>query len=253
MPKKPVNAAYLTEAVMLGSKWTSSRGPITLRRAGSGPNDNRQVSALFMSEIARANTATASQLSAGGKSVSIDVSRLEEGDTIDHLPVTALKPADTTWEEYHKGRGLFTNGLSGTSQFLPSRPDDIISNPSPAMLSNAAGQRPGSASISRPDLMNNNTNGNIKQRTKSIIKGSAATLLSGVNLKRLNSLTGNTRSTSVSTSNNKTNINQNLDADVEENDSSNNNNNNNDIMYAGDKNVPKTKKMLNKMASFFQR
>jgi len=238
-PKKVVTAAYLTEASMMGSKWTNSMGPSTLRRAAPGTS-SRQVSALFLSEIARANTSTASRLSSGGKSVTIDLSKLEEDDSIDNLPVTALKPADSSWDDFQKtGRGAYTSNLNSSSQFLPNRPDDAVLNAPPAASSSSpVGSMAGSA-VSRPDLIS----GNRSSRRISIIRGSAATLLSGVNLSRFNSINSAAKGSSSSTV------------------SSGNSNGGNDqptaasdVVYAEGKfNALKSKNMMAKMTNFFQR
>lgn len=262
-PRKAVTAAYLSEASMMGSlKWTSSLGPSTLRRAAPGTTSNRQqVSALFLSEIARANTSTASRLSSGGKSVTIDLSKLDEDDSIDNLPVTALKPADSSWDDFQKtGRGAYSSSSSSTSnttpnsssQFLPSRPDDaVLMSPPPAVLSGAAtavGSQAGGSVVSRPDHL---ISGNRSNRRISIIRGSAATLLSNVNLSRFNSNI----------------INNNAATKANGNSTMSNGNNNagnsqltttaaaaSDVVYAdGRSNALKSKNMMSKMTTFFQR
>jgi len=251
-PRKVVTAAYLVEASMMGSlKWTSSLGPSTLRRAAPGTN-SRQVSALFLSEIARANTSTASRLSSGGKSVTIDLSKLEEDDSIDNLPVTALKPADSSWDDFQKvGRSAYSSSApNSSSQFLPSRPDDAALPSTPSSVpSSPVGSQAGSNSISRPDhLIGGNPRTN---RRISIIRGSAATLLSGVNLSRFNNInsaakanygTSATSNGTTSTNNNGGNS-QTTAAAVS------------DVVYAdGKSNALRSKNMMSKMTNvFFQR
>ena len=240
-------------------KWTSSLGPSTLRRAAPGTTSNRQqVSALFLSEIARANTSTASRLSSGGKSVTIDLSKLDEDDSIDNLPVTALKPADSSWDDFQKtGRGAYSsstgsNTPNSSSQFLPSRPDDaVLMSPPPAVpfsAATAAGSQAGGSVVNRPDHL---ISGNRSNRRISIIRGSAATLLSGVNLSRFNS----------------NSINNNAATKANGNSTMSNGNNNagnsqlttttaaaSDVVYAdGRSNALKSKNMMSKMTTFFQR
>lgn len=252
-PRKAVTAVYLVEASMMGSlKWTSSLGPSTLRRAAPGTSSRQQVSALFLSEIARANTSTASRLSSGGKSVTIDLSKLEEDDSIDNLPVTALKPADSNWDDFQKvGRSAYSSSANNSSsQFLPSRPDDAaLPSTPPSVPSGPVGSQAGSNSISRPDhLIGGNPRTN---RRISIIRGSAATLLSGVNLSRFNNINSAAK-TNYGTSATSNGIN-------------NNNGGNSqptaaaaavsDVVYAdGKSNALRSKNMMSKMTNvFFQR
>lgn len=277
-PRKVVTAAYLAEASMMGSlKWTSSLGPSTLRRAtpGIGTSSRQQqqqgqgVSALFLSEIARANTSTASRLSSGGKSVTIDLSKLDEDDSIDNLPVTALKPADSSWDDFQKaGRGAYSSSSSSTapsssSQFLPSRPDDaVLINPSSTTPSGPMGSQAGSSSssssaISRPDQLISGSGNPRSHRRISIIRGSAATLLSGVNLSRFNSINSSSAAKAYHGGNSATSNGGN------NNGSSSSSNNSqpsaaataSDVVYAADgkSNALKSKNMMSKMTNFFQR
>lgn len=246
-PRKAVTAAYLVEASMMGSlKWTSSLGPSTLRRATPGNNSRQQVSALFLSEIARANTSTASRLSSGGKTVTIDLSKLEEDDSIDNLPVTALKPADSSWDDFQKvGRSAYSSSApNSSSQFLPSRPDDAaLPSTPPGPSSGPVGSQAGSNSISRPDhLIGGNPRGN---RRISIIRGSAATLLSGVNLSRFNNINSAAKAnngTSATSNGTNTGGNSQPSAAVS------------DVVYAdGKSNALRSKNMMSKVTNFFQR
>lgn len=274
-PRKVVTAAYLAEASMMGSlKWTSSLGPSTLRRATPGTSSRQQqqqgqgVSALFLSEIARANTSTASRLSSGGKSVTIDLSKLDEDDSIDNLPVTALKPADSSWDDFQKaGRGAYSSSSSSTapsssSQFLPSRPDDaVLINPSSTTPSGPVGSQAGSSSssaISRPDHLISGNGNPRSHRRISIIRGSAATLLSGVNLSRFNSI-----NSSAAKANHGVNSATSNGGNNNGSSSSSSSNNSqpsaaataSDVVYAADgkSNALKSKNMMSKMTNFFQR
>lgn len=185
--RKPLTHAILGEGAAQGSKWTATLGPTSLRRT-SGPGMN-PVSALFMAEVARSATLTPAQLTANGRTVAVDLEKIDEvdEDDLEHTPVRPLS--------MHGGVGLgaggnrFSTTVPGASQFLPNRPDEqqVVSPSSPAQggaqlhLAAKAG-----GGISRPDhLLSGSGAGGAggagvggKGRHSSVIKSSAATLLS---------------------------------------------------------------------------
>jgi hypothetical protein len=180
-----VTQSVLTEAAAQGSKWTATLGPTSLRRtAGSGMNP---VSALYMAEVVRASTLTPAQLTANGRTVAVDLSRIDEEDDIDSIPVRALSVSQNT-----PSNRMSTNFAS--SQFLPNRPDDHLSGAAPAATQASANSLSSAAKagggIARPDHLITGTGAasgagpaaggvNGKARPHStVIKSSAATLLS---------------------------------------------------------------------------
>ncbi len=153
---------------------SNSLGPSTLRKS-SAP-----ITALFMSEVARASLpfTTASNGSTRGKTTSLDITQLDEG----------LDPRS----ERHSISS--SNGSSRPlSQYLPSRPDDVVSANRSKSTDGSGSSVASSLSmgftngISRPDLIGSKPklsgpNGSIKPNPYSTtVKGSTATLISGVN------------------------------------------------------------------------
>ena len=165
--RKPVTAGVLAEAAGAGAKWTSTLGPGTLRRtAGSGMNP---VSALFMSEVARANALTPAQLTAHGRSVAVDLARIDEGmDSLENVPVRAISSSGGGAGDNGNNRRSASYGGGGgfSSSFLPNRPDDIAALNAAAAghASSSSGQGGNGAhaaapptksgsTIARPDLL----------------------------------------------------------------------------------------------------
>lgn len=181
--RKPLTSTLLAEAAAQGTKWTSTLGPNSLRRT-AGPGIN-PVSALFMTEVARTSTLTPAQLTANGRTVTVDLNRIDEEDDVESIPVRAL----SVQGDPHANRR--TGNFSTISQFLPTRPDDAVSSPGynaispPAAVTTKTG-----SSIARPDHIINGTAsansangavgaGGVKGRPQSsAVKSSAATLLS---------------------------------------------------------------------------
>lgn len=176
--RKPVTATSLAEAAAQGSKWTSTLGPNSLRRtAGAGINP---VSALFMTEVARASTLTPAQLTANGRSVTVDLTRIEEDDDLESIPVRALSVNDAR----DNRRSTNFSGTNNPSQFLPNRPDDASVQAAASVAQVQVTSKTGNA-IARPDHLISGTGtavgagGASKMRPHStVIKSSAATLLS---------------------------------------------------------------------------
>jgi hypothetical protein len=156
---------------------SNSLGPSTLRKS-SAP-----ITALFMSEVARSSLpiTTTSNGSARGKTTSVDVTQLDNG-------FQSLDPRS----ERHSIAS--SNGSSRPlSQYLPSRPDDVVSVDRSKSTDGSGSSILSSLSqgvtnnISRPDLIGakpklNGSNGSSKQNPYTgTVKGSTATLISGVN------------------------------------------------------------------------
>lgn len=252
--RKPLTLNALAEAAGQGTKWTSTLGPTSLRRtAGSGVNP---ASALFMSEVARTSTLTPAQLTANGRSVTVDLERIDEEDGVDSIPIRALS--------VHGGRSLSNNvagyadspgnrrtGQFSLSSFLPSRPDDASASSLGAVGANGVSGASsvvakGGSSIARPDHIINGSGasagagGNTRPQSAAV-KSSAATLLSA-------GLTGSAGAGSNSTGSvDKSRVSMTLQGRPS---------------FGGQEkplgNVtesppqPEKKKLLNKMASFFQ-
>lgn len=136
-----------------------------------------------MQEVARASILTPSQLTANGRSVAVDLERIDEEDDLESLPVRALSVTNTP------------NNRASTnfaSQFLPNRPDEnpTLSTASPSQSSTQlAMATKANGGISRPDhlIQGSGAGGSGaagsgaagKARPHStVIKSSAATLLS---------------------------------------------------------------------------
>ena len=175
--RKTITLTILAEAAAQGTKWTSTLGPTSLRRtAGPGMNP---VSALFMTEVARTSTLTPAQLTANGRTVTVDLNRIDEEDDVEHLPVRALSVNDATSRR--------SGNYSASSQFLPNRPDDVASPSGYSAQSSAqaAVTAKTGSSIARPDLLINGSAtaknigaaGNGRPQSAAV-KSSAATLLS---------------------------------------------------------------------------
>jgi len=175
--RKPLTNTLLAEAAAQGTKWTSTLGPNSLRRtAGASMNP---VSALFMTEVARTSTLTPAQLTANGRTVTVDLNRIDEEDDVESIPVRAL----SVQGDPHANRR--TGNFSTISQFLPTRPDDAPVSPGFTAPTQTSVPAKTGSSIARPDLLINGTaNGaaaglNGKPRPQSsAVKSSAATLLS---------------------------------------------------------------------------
>lgn len=173
-----MTATSLAEAAAQGSKWTATLGPNSLRRT-AGPGIN-PVSALFMTEVARASTLTPAQLTANGRSVTVDLTRMEEDDDLESVPVRALSSVDA------RDNRRSTNFSSGNSpsQFLPNRPDDasILAAANAQASAQAQVNAKAGSAIARPDHLISGTgsaaNGSKARPHSTVIKSSAATLLS---------------------------------------------------------------------------
>jgi hypothetical protein len=158
--RKPLTPASLAEAAKQTGKYLSVLGPATLRRTAGASSSASPVSALFMSEVARTNTLTPSQLTAGGRSVAVDVLRMDSEDELDSLPAGALRPAGSS-VHYSGGGGGGAGGGGMSSQFLPNRPDDHAHASSGAAavqsvnVANAATVQKSGTVIARPDLLLN--------------------------------------------------------------------------------------------------
>lgn len=168
----------LAEAAALGTKWTATRGPTSLRRtAGTGMNP---VSALYMAEVARSSTLTPSQLTANGRTVTVDLERIDELEDMESIPVRALSVRGTPNNRMSSNQG------GNFSQFLPNRPDenpDLTHTQSAQAGAQLATGTKAAGGIARPDHLIHghgtaSAPGGGKVRPhSSVIKSSAATLL----------------------------------------------------------------------------
>lgn len=133
-----------------------------------------------MTEVARTSTLTPAQLTANGRSVTVDLTRIEEDDDLESVPVRALSGMDAR----DNRRSTNFSGGNSPSQFLPNRPDDasiLAAANAQASAQVQVNTKAGSA-IARPDHLINGTgaaaNSSKVRPHSSVIKSSAATLLS---------------------------------------------------------------------------
>lgn len=240
--RKPLTPSGLVDAAMLGSKWTSTLGPISLRRsAGSGVSP---VSTLFMTEVVRASALTSAQLTAHGRTVAVDLARIEADDDIDSIPVQALSLAGSS-DSAGNRRSVNTNSGGGFSQFLPNRPDEQLAattaSPSQGGSHLSITAKSGGG-IARPDHLISGTGNTITSKARphsTVIKSSAATLLSAGAANQDG--TRNRHSVAHSVKSKSASADHSLLGSVEEG------------SPATQPPQQQQKRLLNKMASFFQR
>ncbi len=163
--KKHLTVMAFAESVAGGAN--NSLGPTTLRKS-SAP-----ISALFMSEVARAAMPTAAPTGNSGRITSVDLSQLESG-------------SHEVGASANSGRSNSTS-TRPVSLYLPSRPDDVVSERSKSTDGSNGSVGLLSGGISRPDLIGAKKSGAVKgiavptNGAKQVVKGSTATLMSGVN------------------------------------------------------------------------
>lgn len=143
---RPITLQEYRDSVSSGGKKGVQLGPYTLRRV-AGQQAGGPISALFMKEIAQTSISTVAQLTKNGKSVAVDLASYEEMDSIDNVPIRALRPTADAEDQPQFGR-------PGGSQFLPSRPDEA------SLLQKKNEQRRSlvtTVDLARPDLVQGNS------------------------------------------------------------------------------------------------